>query len=122
MERFTPMAWRPVFGPEGELFVSGKSIFFIFGGQRSCNGRGGAQRPVWGGNEFKKRGARSAQARTRGQNPLVNIYSPPQSAAPHNGRSADILPSLCLLSSQPVFTYNNRFSSSGLGQAVRDAL
>ena len=27
----------------------------------------GAQRPVWGGNELKKTGAR-----TRGQNPLVN--------------------------------------------------
>jgi len=40
--------------------------------QRSCDGRGGAQRPVWGGNELKKTGARSARARTRGQNPLVN--------------------------------------------------
>jgi hypothetical protein len=40
--------------------------------QRSCDGRGGgAQRPVWGGNELKKTGARSARARTRGQNPLV---------------------------------------------------
>jgi hypothetical protein len=27
--------------------------------------------PVWGGSEFKKTGARSARARTRGQNPLV---------------------------------------------------
>jgi hypothetical protein len=32
---------------------------------------GGAQRPVWGGNELKKTGARSARARTRGKNPLV---------------------------------------------------
>jgi hypothetical protein len=31
----------------------------------------GAQRPVWVGSEFKKTGARSARARTRGQNPLV---------------------------------------------------
>jgi len=39
---------------------------------RACDGRGGgAQRPVWGGNELKKTGARSARARTRGQNPLV---------------------------------------------------
>ncbi len=30
------------------------------------DGGGGAQRPVWGGNELKKTGAR-----TRGQNPLV---------------------------------------------------
>jgi hypothetical protein len=35
-------------------------------------GRGvGAQRPVLRGNELKKTGARSARARTRGQNPLV---------------------------------------------------
>jgi hypothetical protein len=32
---------------------------------------GGAQRPVWCGNELKKTGACSAGARTRGQNPLV---------------------------------------------------
>ncbi len=31
-----------------------------------------AGRPVWRGNKLKKRGARSARARTRGQNPLVN--------------------------------------------------
>ena len=34
----------------------------------------GAQRPVCGGSEFKKTGARSARARTRGQNPLVREY------------------------------------------------
>ena len=34
-------------------------------------GGGGAQRPVWLGNEPKKTGTRSARARTRGQNPLV---------------------------------------------------
>jgi hypothetical protein len=32
---------------------------------------GGAQRPVSGGYELKKTGARSARARTRGHNPLV---------------------------------------------------
>jgi hypothetical protein len=31
----------------------------------------GAQRPVWRGIAHKKTGARSARARTRGQNPLV---------------------------------------------------
>ncbi len=31
----------------------------------------GAQCPVFRGNELKKTGARSARARTRGQNPLV---------------------------------------------------
>jgi hypothetical protein len=35
-------------------------------------GGGGAQRPVWCGNELIKTGARSARARTRGQNTLVN--------------------------------------------------
>jgi hypothetical protein len=34
-------------------------------------GGGGAQRLVWRVNESKKTGARSARARTRGQNPLV---------------------------------------------------
>ncbi len=37
----------------------------------AAKGGGSAQRPVWGGNELKKTGARSARARTRGQNPLV---------------------------------------------------
>ncbi len=35
----------------------------------------GAQRPVWHGNAPKKTGARSARARTRGQNPLVKRES-----------------------------------------------
>jgi hypothetical protein len=39
-------------------------------------GGGGAQRPVWCGNELKKTGARSARARTRGQNLLVNYNVP----------------------------------------------
>ncbi len=34
-------------------------------------GEVGAQRPVLRSNELKKTGARSARARTRGQNPLV---------------------------------------------------
>ncbi len=40
-------------------------------------GKGGKARsaPFGGGNELKKTGARSARARTRGQNPLVQyIY------------------------------------------------
>ena len=36
-------------------------------------GEVGAQRPVLRSNELKKTGARSARARTRGQNPLVVI-------------------------------------------------
>ncbi len=51
--------------------------FIYFSGsnenQRSCDGQGGvgAQRPVLRGNQPKKTGARSARARTHGQNPLV---------------------------------------------------
>jgi hypothetical protein len=50
--------------------------FFIFGGAaKQQRWAGGAQRPVGRGNEPKKTGARSARARTRGQNPLVvNSY------------------------------------------------
>ncbi len=39
--------------------------------KQQCDGRGGAQRPVSGSIKLKKTGARSARARTRGQNPLV---------------------------------------------------
>jgi hypothetical protein len=62
---------RPEFGPEGKHFVFG--IFFKFGGssEAAMGGRGGAQRPIWRVNEPKMTGARSARARTRGQNPLV---------------------------------------------------
>jgi hypothetical protein len=63
--------WRPEFGPEGRLFISGNSLFLFWGEQRSGDGRGGAQRPVGCGNAPKKTGARSARARTRGQNLLV---------------------------------------------------
>jgi len=45
--------------------------FYIFEGAAKLRWVGGAQRPVWGGNEHKKTGARSARAQTRGQNPLV---------------------------------------------------
>jgi hypothetical protein len=47
--------WRPEFGPEDKFWGVNKK-------QRSCDGRS---------NEPKKTGARSARARTRGQNPLV---------------------------------------------------
>jgi hypothetical protein len=60
-----------------EVLVSGNIKFYIFWlmnmKQRSCDGGGGAQRPVWRGNAPKKTGARSAHARTRGQNPLVLV-------------------------------------------------
>ncbi len=39
-------------------------------------GGGGARSaPVWRDNELKKMGARSARARTRGQNPLIVLDS-----------------------------------------------
>jgi hypothetical protein len=40
-------------------------------------GGGGSQRPVLCVNELKMTGARSARARTRGQNPLVSIEMEP---------------------------------------------
>jgi hypothetical protein len=65
--------WRPKYGPEGKHFVSG--LFFYFGGCSEAAMRGGGgQRSVWCVNEPKKTGARSARARTRGQNSLVIIY------------------------------------------------
>jgi hypothetical protein len=45
--------------------------FYIFGGAAKLRWAGGAQRPFWRANEPKKTGARSARARTRGQNLLV---------------------------------------------------
>ncbi len=44
--------WQPEFGPEGKHFISGNSLFLIFGGrikQRKLRWSGGAQRPVWSG-------------------------------------------------------------------------
>ncbi len=54
----------------------GAEILCIFRGQiRSSEvatrGKGARSAPFGGGNELKKTGARSARARTRGQNPLV---------------------------------------------------
>jgi hypothetical protein len=67
---------------EKTLEVDGaSSIYFIyFFGCRIRNSEaatsgGGAQRPVWRVNEPEKTGARSARARTRGQNPLVHYMS-----------------------------------------------
>ncbi len=52
------------------LFLEIIYLFFIFGGAAKLRWEG-AQRPFWRVNESKKRGARSARARTQGQNPLV---------------------------------------------------
>jgi hypothetical protein len=62
---------RPEFGlKENILFL--EIVYFLFGGEAKLRRAGGAQRPVGRGNELKKTGARSARARTRGQNPLVS--------------------------------------------------
>jgi hypothetical protein len=55
------------------LFLEIVYLFFIFGGAAKLRWEG-AQRPFWRVNEPKKTGARSARARTRGQNPLVITY------------------------------------------------
>jgi hypothetical protein len=69
VERYT--LWRPEFGPERKhLFLE---YFFIFG--EAAKLRWAGARPVWRVNEPKKTGARSARARTRGQNPLVSRNS-----------------------------------------------
>ncbi len=47
--------------------------FLILGVAAKLRWAGGAQRPVGRGSEHKNTGARSARARTRGQNPLVLI-------------------------------------------------
>jgi len=66
--------WRPEFGPEGMHFVSGNSLFFYFLGmnkkQPCLEGREERSAP-FGVLMSQKTGARSARARTRGQNPLV---------------------------------------------------
>jgi hypothetical protein len=56
-------------GPSSGL--KGNSRFFYFCGAPKLRWAGGAQRPVGRVNEPKKTGARSARARTRGQNLLV---------------------------------------------------
>ena len=55
------------------MFLEIVDFFYFFVGAAKLRGAGGAQRPVRRVNEPKKTGARSARARTRGQNPLVSI-------------------------------------------------
>ncbi len=63
VEIYTPLTARVQ--PDGKHFVSG--LFFYFGGCSEAAMGGGGR----GVNKPKKTGARSARARTRGQNPLV---------------------------------------------------
>jgi hypothetical protein len=62
MERYTPLAAE--FGPEGKLWGINKSSV-------AAIGRWARSAPFGVANEIKMTGARSARARTRGQNPLV---------------------------------------------------
>ncbi len=61
--------WRPEFGPDGKHFVTGNSLFFVFGGAAKLRWAVGRAAPVGRGNELKKTGARSTRARTRSQKP-----------------------------------------------------
>ncbi len=60
----------PNSGQKGSILFL--DYFFGGGDAAKLRWREGAQRPVWRNNEPKKTGARSARARTRGHNPLVN--------------------------------------------------
>jgi hypothetical protein len=61
----------PNSGQKGSILFL-EYFFFLGGGDAAkLRWREGAQRPVWRVTEPKKTGARSARARTRGQNPLV---------------------------------------------------
>jgi hypothetical protein len=65
LKEYSPSRGRPEFG----------RLFLLLGYEYEAaklRWAGGAQRPVLPGNVPKKTGARSARARTRGQNPLVN--------------------------------------------------
>jgi hypothetical protein len=66
-----PSPWRPELGLKKAL-VSGNNKFLANEYEAAkLRWVGGAQRFVLRGNAPKKTGARSARARTRGQNPLV---------------------------------------------------
>jgi hypothetical protein len=63
--------WRPEFGPEGKHFVTGNSLFFVFGGAAKLRWAGGRA----GVAMSPKRRVRAAHGRARAaKNPLVNIY------------------------------------------------
>jgi hypothetical protein len=65
MERYTPLAWRPVFGPEGEHFVSGNSLFSIFGGAAKLRWAGGARSAPFDVFMSPRRRVRAAHGRAR---------------------------------------------------------
>ncbi len=62
----------PSLGLKEDILFLETVNFYSFEGASKLRWAGGAQRPVGRVNEPNKTGARSARARTRGQNPLVN--------------------------------------------------
>ncbi len=58
-------------GLEGDILFL-EIVFFVWGSSEAAMGDGARSAPVGRGKEPKKTGARSARARTRGQNRLVN--------------------------------------------------
>jgi hypothetical protein len=96
MERYMPMAWRPVFMPEGKHFVSEKSKFLIFGGQRSCDGRGGARSAPFGVAMSLKRRVRAAHGRARAaKTHLLFKYCSPSVLAKNWWRCTQLAASAC---------------------------
>jgi hypothetical protein len=45
VQKYTPLARRPEFGPEGKHFVSRNSLFFILGGAAKLRWAGGRAAP-----------------------------------------------------------------------------
>ena len=70
MEKYKPLAAQVRARRVRFLFMEIVD-FLSLGISEAAMGGGGAQHPVGRGNEPKMTGARSARARTRGQNPLV---------------------------------------------------
>ncbi len=87
------------------------SIDFIYfwGSDKKSNAMGeedGARSaPVWGNNKLKKTGARSARARTRGQNPLVqNIFTEHAQSCHLYSLFSQSMPSPATYTVQLIFT------------------
>jgi hypothetical protein len=69
VEKYTPLARRPEFGPEGKHFVTGNSLFFIRGeSSETAMGGGGARSAPLGVAMSPKRRVRAAHGRARAAN------------------------------------------------------
>jgi hypothetical protein len=81
----------PSLGLKEDILFLETVNFYIFEGAAKLRWVGGAQRPVGRVNEPNKTGARSARARTRGQNPLVKKYMLTDPVVDHTFESGDIV-------------------------------